>query len=767
MGLLFVLQTRCAFFIIILYKMLPLMESIFLLRCTVFFTASNRKLLSDAFFNGLVESGIWLHKLMISSKDMTGFSQGWWKTCVNAKKLLQHLLCFTFLRKSSSYLDFLWKEELSSLLYQMSRNNSTLQRFELNWNGDANNIRASAATSVASNMGYSDNSSNQSSATNLLSKSIQALLLSTSSTLQVLKLEGIPFINVFSSGILEEVNWTCLHTLSFANSTGFRDRHGRALLSQSRLPNLRHLDISFTSIHNLTYTTLCHYRQPLLSLNLSGTTIDMSFLRNILTSFSPFLLNLHVQCCPRLSDGSDLWYILTSDNLNLQLQSLSMELWFSSQKLLQPITPLTNPNDINHHQDQDHDDVLAFLNDNCIDPVEDWVWSDENAIWVCPCCTLMNQCNSFRCAACYGKRPSSSPTNNSSFLPIYWNGINDIKYNAFPKLPFPQLQRLSVIIHVDEDSERMQLEEELDRWRYTCDDESSYHIGIVAQSNSSCRPRSLIDGASGLVTTLFVQDLLSGLPTSTITDLSISSVTSTVCIPLHVNNGSNLKDNIPSADAKQFTLGLVDVSTMVEKMGTTLQKLELHSVRFSDADSVYSLLLGLRKLQELTLIGTGCMQPPIPQILNAVSSSIPHGMDQQQPSKAYYRCDSSGRCCPNLEKLTLVVQSYNRSFSNNNYSPANRTGMGNRKGGEQNDSGTVADTLLSAPSLEKLWIQGCSSVERLLLDTPSLGWMHISDCHLLSHISFHDSCSGANMVSRLMNFFMITPYALLRAFSNS
>jgi hypothetical protein len=680
---------------------------------------------------------------------MTGFSQGWWKTCENSKKLLQHLLCFAFLRKSSSYLDFLWKEELSSLLHQMSRHNSTLQRLELNWNGDANNIRASTATSVASNMGYSDSSSNLSSATNLLSKSIQALLLTTSSTLQVLKLEGIPFVNVFSSGILEDVNWARLHTLSFANSTGFRDRHGRALLSQSRLPNLRHLDISFTSIHNLTYTALCHYRQPLLSLNLSGTTIDISFLRNILISFSPFLQNLHVGCCPRLSDGSELWHLLTSEKFNLKLKSLSMELWFSSHKLLQPIAPLTNPNDINHHQNQDHDDVLAFLNDNCSDLVEDWVWSDENAIWVCPYCTLMNQCNSFRCAACYGKRPSSSVTNNSSSLPLYWNGINDIKYNTFPKLPFPQLQRLSVIIHVDEDSERIQLEEELDRWRYTCDDESSYHIDIVTQSNSFCRPTSLIEGASELVTTLFVQDLLSGIPTSTITDLSISSATSTVCIPLHGNKGSNLKDNIPSAVPKQFTLGLVDVTTMVEKLGTTLQKLELHSVRFSDKDSVYALLLGLRKLQELTLIGAGCMQPPIPHILNAISSSISHGIDQQQPSKAYYRCDSSGRCCPNLEKLTLVVQSNNRS-SNNNCTPANRTGIENRKDGEQYDSGTVADTLLSAPLLEKLWIQGCSSVERLSLDTPSLGWMHISDCHLLSHISFHDSCSGANMVSRLM-----------------
>lgn len=61
----------------------------------IFFLASSRKLLSDAFLNGLVDSGIWLHKLVISSKDMTGLPQGWWKTCENAKKFLQHLTCFT------------------------------------------------------------------------------------------------------------------------------------------------------------------------------------------------------------------------------------------------------------------------------------------------------------------------------------------------------------------------------------------------------------------------------------------------------------------------------------------------------------------------------------------------------------------------------------------------------------------------------------------------------------------------------------------------
>jgi len=682
---------------------------------------------------------------MISSKDMTGFSQGWWKTCENAKKLLQHITCFTFVRKSSSYPDFLWKEELSSLLHQMSRHNSTLQHLELNWNGDGNNIFASTATSVATNIGCIDSSSNQSSSTNLLSKCLQTLLISTSSTLQVLKLESIPFINVFSSGILEEVNWTCLHTLSFAKSTGFRDRHGRALLSQSRLAELRHLDVSFTSIHNLTYTTLCHYRQPLLSLNLSGTTIDIAYLRNILTSFSPFLQNLHLQCCPRLSDGSDLWYLLTSDKFNLQLQSLSMELWFSSHKLFQPRTPLTDPNDNYHYRAQDHDDVLDFLNDNCSALVEDWIWNDEDAIWVCPYCTLINQCDSFRCAACYGKRPHSTPTTSdkSSCPPLYWNGISDNNYNKFPKLPFPKLKRLNVIIHVDEDSERVQLEEELDRWRYTCDDESSYHTGVVAQSNGLCCPAGSIDGASELATTLFVQDLLSGLPTSTISDLSISSITSTACISPNVNKGGNLKANIPLADAKQFTLGLVDVTTMVERLGATLQKLELHSVKFSDVDSVYSLLLGLRELRELTLIGTGCMQPPIPEILNAVSSP-------SQTSKAFYRCDTSNRCCPNLEKLTLVVQKNERS-SNNNYYPTNR-GVGNKKSGEQDDDATSVDTLLSVPSLEKLWIQGCASVERLTLDTPSLGWMHISDCHSLSHVSFHDSCSAANMVSSVRTF---------------
>jgi hypothetical protein len=88
-------------------------------------------------------------------------------------------------RKSSTYLDFLWKEEVSSLIHFNSQQNTTLQHLELNWNGDANNITASTAISIATNMGYSDNSST-------LSKSIQ-VLLSTSSSLQVLKLEGIPF----------------------------------------------------------------------------------------------------------------------------------------------------------------------------------------------------------------------------------------------------------------------------------------------------------------------------------------------------------------------------------------------------------------------------------------------------------------------------------------------------------------------------------------------------------------------------------------------
>lgn len=673
---------------------------------------------------------------------MIGFSQGWWKTCENAKRLLQHVTCFTFIRKEmgpSSSLDYLWKEELSSLLHQMARHNSTLKQLQLHWNG--------STSTTSANCSENNNNSHHSS-TNLLSKCIQGLVLSTSSTLQILKLEGIPFMHVFSSGILEEACCPCLHTISFAHSSGFRDRHGQALLSHSttatsRLPQLAHLDLSFTAVHNLTYTALIHYRKPLQSLNLNGTTLDMPFLRNILTSFSSHLQSLHIQSCPRISDGIELWNLLTSGKNNLQLQSLSMELWFSTQKLLLPLTPNTTP-DYDDFQHAQHDnDVIAFLNDQFSELEEDWIWNQDITTWICPYCTLINHYDSSRCAACNGKRTTSTSINNLSAATHNMNdGHNKAGYYKFAKLPFLQLQKLNVIIRVDEDSERIQLEEELDRWRYTCDDESSYHIGTATQSSTTSSPADVIDGTAEIATTLFVQELLSCLPTSTITELCISSMKSAVSITPNIMKGSNTTNNISCYGAKHFTLGIADVSTMVEKLGTTLQKLDMCSVLLSDTDSVYSLLLGLRELRELTLIGVGCMQPSIPEILIALSSTNLREADEQQPaSKGYYRCSTSSHCCPHLEKLTLVVHNKNRC-SNSTYCPTNRTGMVKNTCGDA----TVRETLLRALSLEKLWIQGCSSIEEISLDTPMLRWIHLSDCKSLSHISFHDASSTTNMV---------------------
>jgi len=227
--------------------------------------ASSRNLLCDAFLNGLVTSGVCISKLVISAQKDIGITPEWY-TKSDRVQLLD-LTSFTFLSASfehpqqqqNYYRNYC--EELSSLLYTLARRNKNAQK---------------SHTLSHLHLELHCISSTLPSMLSKLAGSIKEVFFSNYSSLQVLKLEGIKHMEIFEHydenfSFVEALAEACVSvtTLSFSKSTGFRDRHGQALLASSltqevRLQRLQDLDLSYTAVGNLTFIAL-HNRAGLIA----------------------------------------------------------------------------------------------------------------------------------------------------------------------------------------------------------------------------------------------------------------------------------------------------------------------------------------------------------------------------------------------------------------------------------------------------------------------------------------------------------------------
>jgi hypothetical protein len=391
------------------------------------------------------------------------------------------------------------------------------------------------------------------------------------------------------SALFEALARNCqtLEQLSLARSSGIQDRHLQSLLLELRdgtmsCPNLKDLDLSYTGVGPLAFSALCSRQLGYLDedgtddskgirkLCLDGTGVDHSWLKRILSSL-PRLEDLSILHCSNLEAGPEIWDILATSSckeMRSQLLSLAVELWFCSDEICHVATA-SSAIPVDQHYD-DHEialaaqydemnleDSLPFLPDSTGD---DFIsGASEERGWSCRHCTLINESQAHRCVACNGRRYPHSPARNEDSADDSLGDMDDDEnFNrkqaslfGFPSLGRHPLQSFSGILHLVRD-----------------------------ESENATTDRE----ASAQAATALSQKIINALPEKL------------VRLSLSLYNGD---DSGILSDGCILNSDLA--SSMLQLHGTTLQALELKSIRFNVPQTLHDICVGFKELRSLKL----------------------------------------------------------------------------------------------------------------------------------------------------------------------
>ena len=500
-------------------------------------------------------------------------------------------------------------------------------------------------------------------------------------------------------------NCQALEQLSFARSSGIQDRHLNALLLELRdgtmsCPNLKDLDLSYTGVGPLAFSALCSRQLGYLDedgadgskgirrLCLDGTGVDHSWLKRILASL-PRLEDLSIIHCSNLEAGPEIWDILANSSCKEQrshLASLAVELWFCSDEICHVATA-SGAVPVDQHYDDDHQIALAaqydemnlegslpFLPDSTGD---DFIsGAPEERGWSCRHCTLINESQAHRCVACNGRRFPHSPAKDevsaeNSLADMDDDDNFDRKQASlydFPSLERHPLRSFSAILHL------------------VCD-----------ENENATTDRE----ASAQAATAISEKIINALPEKLV-ELRLS-----IC------NGD---DGALLSHGCMLNSDLA--SSMVQLHGTTLQELELKSIRFDKSETLYGICVGFKELRSLKLFGVHEFGITTAEMLRLISTSGDRA--------------AAIAGCPNLEILQIcLADDITRT------SPEYGTGTTNTNGEDDDQS----DVSLRSPYLRRLWLEGCNDIVKLdLVEVPSIERLSLVNCSSLTHLEI----SGPN-----------------------
>ena len=511
------------------------------------------------------------------------------------------------------------------------------------------------------------------------------------------------------SSLFEALARNCqtLEQLSLARSSGIQDRHLQSLLLELRdgtmsCPRLKDLDLSYTGVGPLAFSALCgrqlgylneggaDYEEGIRKLCLDGTGVDPAWLKRILSSL-PQLEDLSIIDCSNLEAGTEVWDIIANlsycNKRSSLLSSLAVELWFCSDEIYHVTTPSCAVL-ADQHYDDDHqialaaqyDDMnleesLTFIpdgTDDDFDPLVDSVVSGRG--WSCRHCTLINEGQAHRCVACNGRRYPHAPAKDD----VSADGVslddmdNDDDFDRkqaslykFPSLERHPLRSFSAILHL------------------VLDDETEY------QNANTDRE------ASAETATVLSQKIINALP-GELVGLSLSFCKR--------EDGTLLSSG--------FTLDSNLASSMVQLSGTTLEELELKSIRFDAPQTLRCMCVGFKELRSLKLFGVHDLGVTTAELLRQVSTT-----------SGDHAAAIAG--CPNLEILQICVAEPITKIS---------SGCGtSTTNGEENDDQN--DVSFRSPYLKRLWLEGCDDIVKLdLVNTPSIQRLSLVNCASLAHL---------------------------------
>ena len=500
------------------------------------------------------------------------------------------------------------------------------------------------------------------------------------------------------SSLFEALARNCqtLEQLSLARSSGIQDRHLQALLLELRdgtmsCPNLKDLDLSYTGVGPLAFSALCSRqfghldedgaddRRGIRKLCLDGTGVEPSWLKRVLSSL-PQLEDLSIMKCYNLEAGPEIWDILATswDNKGKisHLSSLAVELWFCSDEICHLATA-PNAIPVDQHYD-DHqialaaqydemnlEDSLPFLPDSYGD---DFIsGASEERGWSCRHCTLVNESQAQRCVACNGRRYPHTPARDEVSADY---GFDDIDEDfdrkqaflyTFPSLERHPLRSFSAILHL-------------------VLDENEH--ATVDRAEASAHAASTLS-----------EKIINALP-GKLVQLSLSLCKGEDGALL--SNGCTLESN--------------SASSMLQLHGTTLQELELRSIRFDMPQTLHDICVGLKELRSLKLFGVHEFGLTTAEMLRLISVSGDR--------------TAAITGCPNLEILQICVADAVTRISSD-------YGSSTKIGGDDDRS----DVYFRSPYLKRLWLEGCNDIVKLdLVEVPSIERLSLVNCGSLTHL---------------------------------
>lgn len=526
------------------------------------------------------------------------------------------------------------------------------------------------------------------------------------------------------SSLFEALARNCrtLEQLSLARSFGIQDRHLQSLLLELRdgtisCPNLKDLDLSYTGVGPLAFSALCSRHlgyidedgtgdnKGIRKLCLDGTGVDPAWLKRILSSL-PRLEDLSLMHCSNLEAGPEIWDILATSSCKetrSHLSSLAVELWFCSDEICHIATaPGAIP--VDQHYD-DHqialaaqydemnlEDSLPFLPDSTSD---DFIrGASEERGWSCRHCTLINESQAHRCVACNGRRYPHSPAKNEVSIDYSLGDMDDdedFNRKQAPLYDFPSLERhplrsFSAILHLVRD-----------------------------ENENATTDRE----ASAQAATALSQKIVKALPEKLV-HLSLSLCSG--------DDGGILSDGcILNSDL---------VSSMLQLHGTTLQELELKSIRFDESDTLHDICVGFEELRSLKLFGVHEFGITTAEMLRLISTSGDRA--------------AAIAGCLNLEILQICVEDDTTRMSSE-YG----TGTTNTNGEDDYQNGVC----FRSPYLKRLWLEGCNDIVKLdLVEVPSIERLSLVNCGSLTHLGICGSIGddGFSTVSSSSKIFEYT-----------
>jgi hypothetical protein len=174
-----------------------------------------------------------------------------------------------------------------------------------------------------------------------------------------------------------------------------------------------------------------------------------------------------------------------------------------------------------------------------------------------------------------------------------------------------------------------------------------------------------------------------------------------------------------------FDIGLA--SLMVQRHGSTLQELEIKSIRFDMLETLHNICVGFKELRSLKLFGVHEFGLTTAEILRQISTSSD-------------RAAVAG--CPNLEVLQICLADSVAKIS---------SGRGATDSGDDDD--LANDVSFRSPYLKRLWLEGCDDIVKLdLLETPSIERLSIIQCCSLTHLGIvvREGDNGFSSVSLVL-----------------